>query len=146
MKESHTKHYQLRLVRRILGSRVVTHRELARPKGLNARDQTMEYFADSDKEALKKARDYCNRGQRRKGKLPGPFLGVVVVRHKTDSSEPLYLRQGSFEVSKRPRRLKGTTEWLFYVAPNLVAYEIDVKGSRMDIGNRVDEVPGKVVP
>ena len=75
-------HYQLRLVQRFDGQRIVTHRPLARAKSLKARDKTLDFTAGSESAVLQKARDYCRRGAKRKGELPGrTFIGVVLVKH-----------------------------------------------------------------
>jgi len=69
-------HYQLRLVQRLDGARIVTHRPLAQPKSPKARDKTLDFTAGSERGALQKAREYCRRGATRKGELPGEFIAI----------------------------------------------------------------------
>ena len=45
-------HYQLRLVQRFDGQRIVTHRPLAQAKSFKARDKTLDFTAGSERGAL----------------------------------------------------------------------------------------------
>ena len=112
--------YQLRLVKRIDGRKLVTHGKLAHAKSTQARDKTLDIFqASNDRAALQRAREYSNRSPQRKGSLPGDFRGVVVVKFVNDSAKPGVMRQrkayGLPEVTNRRRRLPNTTTWLYYV-------------------------------
>ena len=119
-------HYQLRLVQRFDGQRIVTHRPLAQAKSFKARDKTLDFTAGSERGALQKAKDYCRRGAKRKGELPGyTFIGVVLVKHTTDSNKPVSVLPSGFEVTKRPRRTTGTTVWLYFVDASGRAYKVD---------------------
>lgn len=117
-------HYQLRLVKRIDGTRIVTHGQLAQPKSLNAPDKTMDFNVGSVRAALTRAKDYCRRGCRRKGGLPGEFFGVVLVKHESDAKKSVAVKTPGFEVTKRPKRIPDTTVWLYYVSQDLEAYEV----------------------
>ena len=118
-------HFQLRLVKRIDGRRIVTHGPMANANGIAAKDKTLDFSTKG--EAVKSAKDYCCRGSRRKGPLPGEFLGVVVVRRESDQTR--WISVGSLtagmKVSKRPKRVKGTTTWLSYVDKDGVEYHVD---------------------
>lgn len=117
-------HYQLRLVRRFDGMRIVTYPPLAQPKSLKDRDKTLDITAGTERGALQKARNYCRRGPKRKGELPGEFLGVVLVKHNSDSDKSIVVSR-SFEVTKRPKREKGTTVWLYYVDADGQAFTVN---------------------
>ena len=122
-------HYQLRLVLRLDGTKIVTHGCLAQPKSFKDPDKTLDFAAGSEKAILQKARDYCRRGTSRKGELPGGFIGVVLVKHTTDSDKPITIKlprnQGRFQVTKRPKRTPGTTVWSYFVDADGEAYTID---------------------
>ncbi len=123
-------HYQLRLVRRLDGTKIVTHGRLAQLKSLKDPDKTLDFTAGSEKAALKKVRDYYWRGPRRKGELPGDFIGAVLVKHTTDAGRSITVKppsrfQAGFQVTKRPRRTTGTTVWLYYLDANGLVYTVD---------------------
>ena len=117
-------HYQLRLVRRFDGRRLVTHSPLAQPKSLKDRDKTLDITAGTERGALQKARHYCRRGPKRKGELPGEFLGVVLVKHTSDSNKSIAVTR-SYQVTKRPKRTTGSTVWLYYVDADGHAFTVD---------------------
>ena len=94
-------HYQLRLVRRFDGAGIMTHPSLAQPKSLKARDKTLDITAGSERGALQKARNYCRRGAKRKGELPGEFIGVVLVKHVSDASRPITVKRSGFQVDQK---------------------------------------------
>ena len=124
------KHYQIRLVKRFDGRRIVTHPPLANAKSTGSRDKTLDVFeATSDRSALGRAREYNRRSDKRKGPLPGDYLGAVVVRYETDTSKQGVIRRsrGGSEVTNRRRRLKGTTSWLYFVDPEGDAYHVDAR-------------------
>lgn len=117
-------HYQIRLVKRFDGAKIVSHSPLAQPKSLNDIDKTLDATVGTQKGALQKARNYCRRGATRKGDLPGKFLGVVVVKHVSSLQKPIaFARSG--QVTKRPKRVVGTTDWLYFVDPDARAYYVD---------------------
>lgn len=118
-------HYQLRLVQRFDGARIVTYASLAQPKSLEAKDKTLDLTAGSEKGALQKARNYCRRGAKRKGELPGEFIGVVLVKHVSDTGRPITVTRSGFQVTKRPKRTTGTTVWLYYVDADGKAFMVD---------------------
>ncbi len=118
-------HYQLRLVRRFDGAGIMTHPSLAQPKSLKARDKTLDITVGSERGALQKARNYCRRGAKRKGELPGEFIGVVLVKHVSDASRPITVKRSGFQVTKRPRRTTGTTVWMDFVDADGKAYTVD---------------------
>ncbi len=125
-------HYQIRLVERFAGRRIVTHRQLAHAKSTESRDKTLDIFqADSDRSALQRAREYIARSERRKGPLPADFLGVVVAKYETDPSKPGLIRrikgQSMPEVTNRRTRTRGTTAWLYFVDIFGNAYHVDAK-------------------
>ena len=126
-------HYQVRLVKRLDGRRVVTHHALAQPKELRARDKTLDF--GTERGALQAARNYSARGEQRKGPLPGDFVGTIVVKHISDPTKFGTVKLGNvprgFEVTKRPRRLVGTTTWLYYVDPNGKAFHVNGKTHRI---------------
>ena len=113
-------HFQFRLVKRFDGRRIVTYANLAQPNEGSAKDHTMDFFGN-ERSALQEAKNYSARGEKRKGLLPGEFLGVVVVKYESDPNKSITIRPGSFfpraTVSHRPRRVPGTATWLYYVNP-----------------------------
>ena len=113
-----SRHFQLRLVKRIDAGQIVTHGPVGVVNSLDAPDNTMD-FGGTEKGVLQHARNYCRRGAARKGPLPGPFLGVVVVEHESDSSilELANIRNmpRGTHIKGRAHSLKGTTKWLFYI-------------------------------
>lgn len=119
--------YQLRLVKRIDGSRIVTHQVMSQPKSLNAKDKTLDFTIGTEKGAIQRARDYCRRGANRKGELPGEFLGVVLVKHSSDKGKPVSVSPVGFQVTKRHKRTVGTTVWTHYVDRDGRAYTVDPK-------------------
>ena len=122
--DSHT-HYQIRLVKRFDGAKIVTYAPMAQPKTLKDRDKTLDVTtAGGEKGALQKARNYCRRGATRKGDLAGRFLGVVLVKHVSPVHRSITV-SNSWQVTKRPRRVVGTTEWLYFVDPDARAYYVD---------------------
>lgn len=129
-------HYQLRLVRRFDGARIVTYSSLAQPKSLKDTDKTLDAIPGDKKGALQKARNYCRRGDKGKGDLPGEFIGVVVVKHVFDANRPITVRRADFQVTKRPKRTTGTTVWMYYVNADGQAYTID--SSTHHVLNRVE--------
>jgi hypothetical protein len=128
-------HFQLRLVKRFDGRRIVTFGNLAKPKEGEAKDQTLDLFAN-ERSALQYARNYCSRGERRKGPLPGEFLGVVIVQHESDPSKWKSIAPGSplrgAVLANRPKRAKDTTVWRFYVDPDGKAYAVNPKTHEID--------------
>ena len=124
--------YQLRLVERFDGRRIVTHGHLAHAKSIGARDKTLDFIqATNDRAALGHARKYVGRSDHRKGTAPGEFQGVVVVRSETDTAKPGLIRRARAhqlpEVTNRRRRRCDTTIWLYYVDPSGAAYNVDAK-------------------
>ena len=117
--------YQLRLVKRFDGKSIVTHQPLAQPKSFKAKDKTLDFTSGSEKGALQRARDYCRRGDNRKGELPGEFLGVVLVKHSSDRDKSIAVAPSGFQVTKRPKRTVGTTVWTHYVDADGRAYTVD---------------------
>jgi len=120
-------HFQLRLVKRFDGRRIVTYPNLGQPNEGAAEDHTLDLFPN-EKSALQAARNYCARGEKRKGPLPGEFLGVVVVKFESDPSKWKSVRPGTFgpglKLSGRPRRAPGTATWLYYVSPDEKAFHV----------------------
>ena len=118
-------HLQLRLVKRFDGRRLVTYRNLAQPKEGAAKDHTLDLFLN-ERSALQAARNYCARGEKRKGPLPGEFLGVVVVKHESEGSKSARVGPwGPGKLIGRRPRVPGTTTWLYYVSPECEAFHID---------------------
>ncbi len=121
-------HFQLRLVKRCDGRKIVTYGNLAKPKEGAAKDQTLDLFP-TEKSALQAARNYSLRGEKRKGHLPGNFLGVVVVSYESDPTRWRSIRPGAigggFQLANRPARVKGTVTWHYYVNPDGKAYHIN---------------------
>ena len=119
-------HFQIRLVKRFDGKKIVTHGTLAHAKSLQAKDKTLD-LVGTEKGALQQARNYCKRGSRRKGPLPGEFLGVVLIKYDSNPNKPRTVRSGAggFQVTHRPRRVTATTTWLYYVDPDANAYQVD---------------------
>jgi hypothetical protein len=128
-------HFQVRLVKELRGSpgrlQIITHPVLAKPKEGANDDHTLDLHA-TERSALQAARNYCSRGDRRKGLLPGQFLGVVVVRFESDPSGskrvpttiPKRLMKGSDW--GRKRREPDTTTWLYYIEPqSCKAFHVD---------------------
>ena len=126
-------HYQLRLVKRIDGGRIVTHGPLAQPKGLGARDKTVDF--GTEKGALQAARNYSKRGERRKGPLPGDYMGAVVTKFVTDAARFGAIKPGNvpggFILTNRSKRLEGTTTWLYYVDPDGKAFHVSAETHRV---------------
>ncbi len=123
-------HFQLRLVKRFDGTRIVTHPNLGQPNEGAANDHVLDLY-DNERSALQAARNYCARGEKRKGPLPGQFLGVVVVKYESDPSRWKSVKPGSFgsgfKLSRRPPRVKGKTIWLYYVDPQSKAFHMDAR-------------------
>ena len=123
-------HFQLRLVKRFDGTRIVTHANLGQPNEGTARDHVLDLFGN-ERSALQAARNYCARGEKRKGPLPGQFLGVVVVKYESDPSRWKSVKPGSFGsyimLSRRPPRVVGKTIWLYYVDPQSKAFHVDAR-------------------
>jgi hypothetical protein len=99
-------HFQLRLVKRFDGRRLVTYQNLGQPNEGAAKDHTLDLF-ENERSALQAARNYSARGEKRKGPLPGEFLGIVVVKYESDPSKWRSVRPGAFgaglKLSRRPR-------------------------------------------
>ena len=124
-------HFQLRLVKELRGSRIITGKSLADIKEGANDDHTLDLLA-RERSALQEARNYCNRSDERKGLLPGQFLGVVVTKFESDPSGskrvpttvPKRLMKGSRW--GRKRRVKDTTTWLYYIKPqSCEAFHVD---------------------
>ena len=124
-------HFQLRLVKELRGSRIITGKSLADIKEGANDDHTLDLLA-RERSALQEARNYCNRSDKRKGLLPGQFLGVVVVKFESDPSGskrvpmtvPKRLMKGGDW--GRKRREPGTTTWLYYIEPeSCKAFHVD---------------------
>jgi len=128
-------HFQLRLVKRFDGKRIVTHRSLGQPNEGVAKDHVLDLY-DNERSVLQAARNYCARGDKRKGPLPGPFLGVVVVKYESDPSRWKSIKPGSlgsdFQLSRRPQRVTGKTSWLYYVDPDSKAFHVNAKTHRVE--------------
>ena len=127
-------HFQLRLVKHLDGTRIVTHLNLGQPNEGAAKDHVLDLF-DNERSALQAARNYCARGEKRKGPLPGQFLGVVVVKFESDPSRWKSVKPGSFgsgfKLRGRPPRVKGKTIWLYYVDPQSKAFHVDARTHRV---------------
>ena len=127
-------HFQFRLVKCFRGTRIITHRSMAQPNEGAPKDHVLDLF-DNERSVLQKARNYCARGEKRKGPLPGPFLGIVVVKYESDQSRWKSVKPGSFgsgfKLSRRPSRVKGKTIWLYYVDPHSKAFHMDAKTHRV---------------
>ena len=123
-------HFQLRLVKHLDGTRIVTHPNLGQPNEGTTKDHVLDR-CDNERSALQAARNYCARGEKRKGPLPGQFLGVVVVKYESDPSRWKSVKPGSFssyfKLSRRPPRVVGKTIWLYYVDPQSKAFHVDAK-------------------
>lgn len=133
-------HYQLRMVKRLDGKKLVTHQPLANVKSTTARDKTLDEFqANTDRGALQHARNFLRRSPARQGPLPDPFLGVVVAKFDSDPSKPGIIRAlnpyGNVEVINRRQRMKGTTTWLFFVNVEGNAFHVD---SERRLGDEVE--------
>ena len=123
--------FQLRLVKELKGSRIITGRSLADIKEGANDDHTLDLLA-RERSALQEARNYCSRSDERKGLLPGQFLGVVVTKFESDPSGskrvpttvPKRLMKGGDW--GRKRRVKDTTTWLYYIEPqSCKAFHVD---------------------
>ena len=123
-------HFQLRLVKRFDGTRIVTHPNLGQPNEGAAKDHVLDLY-DNERSALQAARNYCARSEKRKGPLPGQFLGVVVVKYESDPSRWKSIKPGSFgsgfKLSGRPQRVVGKTIWLYYVDPQSKAFHVNAR-------------------
>jgi hypothetical protein len=122
-------HFQLRLVKRFDGRRIVTYPKLGQPNESAAKDHILDFF-DNERSVLQAARTYCARGEKRKGPLPGEFLGVVVVKFAGDPSRWGSLLSGAkvpqgVRLSGRPRRMPGTATWLYYLTSEGKALHVD---------------------
>lgn len=125
-------HFQLRLVKSIdEKGKISTHHKMARPKGMKG-DQTLDLYT-SEQGILMKAHAYCSRTDERKGPFPEPFLGVVVVKHESDPDKwDLGFPVGQhLKLNKRPRRMKKTTIWLYYIDPRSEEFYMDNKTHRI---------------
>lgn len=123
-------HFHLRLVKCFDGTRIVTHLNLAQPNEGTAKDHVWDLYKN-ERSVLKAARNYCARGEKRKGPLHGQFLGVVVVKYESDPSRWKSVKPGSFgssfKLSGRPQRVVGKTIWLYYVDPQSKAFHVDAR-------------------
>jgi len=126
-------HFQLRLVKELRGSRIITRKSLADIKEGANDDHTLDLLA-RERSALQEARNYCNRSDERKRLLPGQFSGVVVTKFESDPSGS---KRVPTTVSKRlmkgscwgrKRRVKDTTTWLYYIEPqSCKAFHVDAR-------------------
>ena len=142
-------HFQLRLVKELRGRpgsrEIITLPFLGKSKERAKDDHTLDLHA-TEQSALQTAHNYCERGDKRKGLLPGQFLGVVVVKFESDSSGqkpktvPRTLPKHMI-VTARKRREKGTTTWLYYIEPqSCQAFHVDTTLSgEHRIGEEVKE-------
>ena len=120
-------HYQLRLVKRIDGKKIVTYGNLGKLKEGRAKDQTLDFTDATDKGALKKAQGFVTREDSNKGPMPEPIKGVVVVKHESEPAKWVagrLTKAGSVVVTKRPQRKLGTATWLYYVVTEGMACDV----------------------
>lgn len=131
-------HFQLRLVKELRGRpgsrEIITLPFLGKSKERAKDDHTLDLHA-TEQSALQTAHNYCERGDKRKGLLPGQFLGVVVVKFESDPSRWKSVKPGSFgsgfKLRGRPPRVKGKTIWLYYVDPQSKAFHVDARTHRV---------------
>ena len=117
--------FQLRLVKELRGySRgrleIITFPPMGKSKERAKDDKTIELLCN-ESAALKIARDYCRRGDERKGlPLGQEFRGVVVTRYEGDPkcAVPILVNIPYRRIGRRKgRRVMGTTNWLYYIEP-----------------------------
>ncbi len=113
-------HFQFRLVKELKGPRpsIITKLGLAKYKERAKDDKTIDLL-HTDREALKYARNYCSRSDKRKGLVPGQFLGLVVTKFTSESAGKPVPRTIPYRRIKGPRgrREPCTTTWLYYIEP-----------------------------
>ena len=141
-------HFQLRLVKELRGQpqsrEVFTYPFLAKSKERAKDDHTLDLHA-TESSALQAACNYCRRGDKRKGLPIEQFLGVVVVKHESDSSgqKPKLVPRTlpkQIIVTARKRRKKGTTTWLYYIEPqSCKAFHVDTVISGEHRKHRIGE-------
>ena len=135
--DSHV-HYQVRRVKRFDGKKIVTRPTLAQPKKKGAADKTLDFGINfrTEGDALQQASNYCAQVPQKKEQ---EFFGVVVVKHETDPLKSVAVNRPDaprpLQVSKRPRRLTGTTTWLYYVNHESNVFYVEPKTHQ--IGERV---------
>jgi len=124
--------FQLRLVKELRGSprrrEIITLLFLGKSKEGAKEYRTLRLQA-TERSALQAARNYCRRSDKRKGLLPGQFLGVVVVRFEGDPSGAKLVqttipqkRIGGHSKQREP----NTTTWLYYIEPeSCKAFHVD---------------------
>ncbi|MFC1968850.1 hypothetical protein ACFLVX_05670, partial [Chloroflexota bacterium] len=112
-------HFQLRLVKELRGSerQIITYPFLGKSREGGKYDKTLDFFS-TDRAALQQARNYCRRGDERKGLLPGQFRGIVLTKFESKSRSFLVSRSlPNVQSADKPRKL-GTTRWLYYLEPD----------------------------
>ena len=121
-------HYQYRVVRKLEGKRVFTHKKLLQINSTRrARTKTVDQYSDAtgkpltrpkdERFAMEAAKRFCEQvdaGQRDAPVME--FRGLVVAKFK--SSGTVGITAGQPEGYRRPRRTMGSTEWICYVAPS----------------------------
>ncbi len=119
-------HFQLRLVKSIdEKGKISTHHKMAHPKGIKD-DLTLDLYT-TEQGILVKAKAYCSRTDERKEPILEPFLGVVVVKYESDPERwDLDFPVGQhLKLNKRPRRMKKTTIWRYYIDSQSEAFYMD---------------------
>ena len=130
-------HYQYRVVREWEGKQVFTHKKLLQINSpRRARTKTVDQYSDATGKSLTRPKDeqsaigaahrFCEQvdaGQRDAPVME--FRGLVVAKFK--SSGTVGITAGQPEAYRRSRRIKGSTEWIRYVAPSGDVYNLHPK-------------------
>ena len=122
-------HYQYRLVKAWRGKQVLTHDKLAQINSpRRARTKTVDQYFDATGKSLTRFKDprSATRDAQRfcklvdAGEREAPvveFRGLVVTRFESFGTAGQTVGRPR-EAYRRPRRTKGSTEWICYVAPS----------------------------
>ena len=122
-------HYQYRLVKRWKGKQVITHEKLAQINSpRRARTKTVDQYFDANGNSLTHFKDpqsarqdaqkFCelvDAGER--DALVTEFRGLVVTKFESFGTV-VHTVGRPREANRRPRRAKGSTDWICYVAPS----------------------------